>query len=166
MEIITRDLTLVNFVAGFVIIGVGIVLGSIFGKLSKKIIKSLEIEMLLKEKNIKFPFTDFVYSITRFGVYIAAVILGVFQMGIERVILIIFLTVLLLMLVIKVVTSLLSFWPNFVAGFRNNIKKGDEIGIETIKGKILGVGFLETVVKSKEGDILYIPNMFFLKRGD
>src|SRR3990167_2237062 len=55
-----------------------------------------------------------------------------------------------------------EFVPNVVAGFmiyrKNRFKEGDYIKVKDIEGKVVHVNLVETRIKTKGKDIVYIPN--------
>jgi len=163
MEFITGDITLTKIVAGLVIIGVGILLGYILGKLSRKILESFEIRRLLRERGVKFPLIDLLSSITKFIVYILAVTWGVFQMHIEIIVLLVVAIFVAILIVWRVITVLIDFIPNYIAMLSLNLKKGRTVTAGETKGKILERGIIETKIKTQEGEELYVPNRLFKK---
>ena len=60
-----------------------------------------------------------------------------------------------------------DFIPNFVAGLtlyqKRNIKPGEKILVNNIEGEILNISLLETKVRTRNGDIVYIPNSILTK---
>jgi small-conductance mechanosensitive channel len=55
---------------------------------------------------------------------------------------------------------------NFVSGVLvqadRAFKVGDEIKVQTFEGKVVKISVRTTIVESKDGDIIYIPNSIFI----
>lgn len=55
---------------------------------------------------------------------------------------------------------------NFISGIivmgDRSFKVGDEIKIRTFEGVVLKIGIRTTVLKNKEGNTIYIPNLLFI----
>ena len=156
-----QNISLIDIVAGLVIIGVGILLADILGKLTKKILESFEIEKILK--NRKFPVIDFISSFVKFFVYIIAIVWGIFQMNIELIVLVIFIIFVTIFIIWKILMGIRCFVPNFIARLKLNLNKGKTIEMKHIKGKIIEGGILESKVRSIDGEILYVPNKLLVK---
>ncbi|MAG78501.1 hypothetical protein CL616_04005 [archaeon] len=155
--LIAEDISITNIVAGLVIIGVGILVADILAKLSKKVIKSFEIDRFIK----RFPINDFFSSVVKFLVYIAAVVWGIFQMGIEWIVLLVVGGILLILLIWRIITGVKEVIPNYIAYKKLKIKKGRTFNAYGIKGRVREVGKLESLVKTAEGEILYVQNKLF-----
>jgi small-conductance mechanosensitive channel len=69
--------------------------------------------------------------------------------------------------VLSIVLGVKDFIPNFLAGIhimRNNvIKKGDRIRVKGTEGEIIQIELTEIKVKTKSGDIIFIPSSLFVK---
>ena len=146
-----------NIVAGLLVVGFGIIIGNIFKVVIKKIIRSFELERLLGEIGIRFPLEEFAGSLIQYGLYLAGLILGLTFLGLEKIVLIVILIGLFILLSIK------DFIPNFFAGIiialKKRFKEGDNIEMNTIEGKIVHIGLSEMQVKTKDGDLVIIPNV-------
>jgi len=147
-----ENITLIGVVAGLVIIGVGILLGNIGGKLTRKLLEGFEVERFLK----RFPINDLVSSGVKFLIYIAAAVWGVFQMGIEWIVLIIVGVVVGLVIIWKILMTIKDFIPNFIS----YLSKNKTIKSKYIKGRVIKRGILESKIKSADGEILYVQNRF------
>ncbi|MBS3162576.1 mechanosensitive ion channel [Candidatus Woesearchaeota archaeon] len=152
-----------NIIAGLLVVGFGIIIGNIFKVVIQKILHSFEVERLLSEIGIRFPLEEFMGSLVQYGLYIAGLVLGLTFLGLEKVVLIAILIGIFLLLALFILLALKNFIPNFFAGIMIAIKKrfkeGDIIEMDTIEGKILHIGLNEIQVKTKDGDLVIIPNV-------
>ncbi|MFH1972855.1 MAG: hypothetical protein ABIJ18_05245 [archaeon] len=147
-----ENITLIGVVAGLVIIGVGILLGNIGGKLTRKLLESFEVDRFIN----KFPINDLGSSLVKFLIYISAVVWGIFQMGMEWIVLILVGFIVCLILIWNILMAIKDFVPNFISF----LQKNQTIKSKHIKGRVIKRGVLESKIKSADGEILYIQNRF------
>ncbi|MBT4174954.1 mechanosensitive ion channel [archaeon] len=156
-----------TIVAALLIVIFGMILGNIVAKLVKRLLKELEVERVLKEQKVKFPVEDFVSSLFKYIIYIIAVIWALTQLNIATTMLYIILGLILVILISFIILAFKDIIPNFVASFvvhfRQIVKKGDYIQVDSVEGKVIEVDMQETKIKTKEGDTVMLPNSLLLK---
>ena len=156
-----------TIVAALLIVILGIILGNIVGKLVKRLLKELEVERVLKEQKVKFPVEDFVSSLFKYIIYVIAVIWALTQLNIATTMLYVILGIILVVLISFIILAFKDIIPNFVASFivhfRQIVKKGDYIQIDSVEGEVIEVDMQETRIKTKEGDTVMLPNSLLLK---
>jgi small-conductance mechanosensitive channel len=152
-----------NIVAGLLVVSFGIIIGNIFRVVIKKVIESFEVERLLGEIGIRFPVEEFTGSLVQYGLYLAGLVIGLTFLGLEKIVLIIILMAIFGVLGIFILLSIKSFIPNFFAGimiyFKKRFREGDIIEMNTIEGRVVKIGLLDMYVKTKDGDLVIIPNV-------
>ena len=161
------DLTL-NLVAAIVILLVGLVVGRFLGNLTRKVFHELELDKLLREQTrFKIPLEHFLGSLVKFIVYFISIIFALDQLGLQTAILNIILTIILIVIVAFIILSVKDIIPNLIAGLflhqKRNIKPGEKIEVNNIEGEVINVSLTETKVRTKNGDIVYIPNSILTK---
>ena len=161
------DLTL-NLIAAIVILLVGLVVGRFLGNLTKKLLHELELDRLLKEQTrFKIPLEQFLGSLVKFIVYFVAIIFALDQLGLQTAILNVILAIILISLVVFMILAIKDFIPNLVAGLilhqKRNIKAGEKIEVNNIEGEVINVTLVETKLRTKSGDMVYIPNSVLTK---
>lgn len=158
---------IINIIAAIAIIIFTIIIANILEKLIKKILNELEMDKILKEQGIKFPFENFVSSIVKYLIYFIGVIWALNQLGIATVILHIILVVILIIFIAIIIMAIKDFIPNIISGFlihsKDIIKKGNIIKLNKIEGKVIEIGIIETRIKTKDNDIMVIPNSMITK---
>ena len=156
-----------TIVAAILILVLGIIIGNIVSKLVKRLLKELEIERVLKEQKVKFPVEDFVSSLFKYIIYIIAVIWGLTYLNIGTTVLYIILGLILVILVSFIILAFKDIIPNFVSSIfihlKQKVKKGDYIVVDTVEGKVMEVDMQETRIKTKDGDMVVMPNSLLLK---
>ncbi|MFH1209227.1 MAG: mechanosensitive ion channel domain-containing protein [archaeon] len=158
----------IKVIVALVIIIFGLVFGRFLGKLTKKLLKELEVDRILKEQTrINFSVEDLLGSIVQYIIYIIAIIIALNQLGLTQTILYIVLGAILVIIIIIIILALKDFIPNIIAGFfihqKSLISKGDRIKIKDVEGTILYVSLIETKIKTRTKDIVYIPNSLLIK---
>jgi small-conductance mechanosensitive channel len=73
----------------------------------------------------------------------------------------------LMLIILTFLVGLKDIIPNFMAWIilqrKKNIRVGTRIEVKNINGHVEKIGYLETEIKTDQGDILYVPNSLFLK---
>ena len=66
-----------------------------------------------------------------------------------------------------IILAVKDFVPNAVAGFiiyqKKKIKVNDIIQVNNIEGKVIELALLDTKIKVKSNDIVFIPNSLLIK---
>ncbi len=157
-----------NLVASIVILVIGLLVGRFLSNLTKKVLQELELDRVLKEQaRIKLPLTQLISSIVKYLIYVAAIIAALNQLGLKSFILNIVLGVIIIILVIFMILSLKDFIPNLVAGLflfqKRNINPGEMIRVNNIEGEVLNITLFETKIRTRNHEIVYIPNSVLTK---
>lgn len=162
-----NDITL-NLIAAIATLILGLLIGRFLSNLVKKLLHELELDRILKEKaRIKLPLTQLITSIIKYIIYGIAILLALNQLGLRSFILNAILTIIVVLLVVFMMLSLKDFIPNFTGGLflyqKRSINPGDVIKINNIEGEILNITLLETKLRTKNNEIVYIPNSVLTK---
>jgi len=157
-----------NLVAAVVILIIGILVGRFLSNITKKVLQELELDRVLKEKvGIKLPLTQLISSIIKYLVYVASIITALNQLGLQSIILNVILWIIIAVLIVFMILSLKDFIPNLVAGLflfqKRNINAGEMIRVNDIEGEVLNITLLETKIRTRNHEIVYIPNSILIK---
>ena len=157
-----------NLIAAIVILVIGLLAGRIISNLAKKILSELELDRILREQaRIKVPLTQLISSVIKYVIYFITILMALNQLGLKSFILNAILTIVIVLLVIFMVLSLKDFLPNLTSGLfmyqKRNINPGDFIQVNNIEGEVLNVTLFETKVRTKNKEIVYIPNSVLTK---
>src|SRR3989344_4516088 len=105
--------TLINLIAAVIILLVGILIANVASKLIHRLLKELEANMLLKEQaKMRLPLDELAGSLVKYGLYLAALILALNQLGLANTTLRIILWALLLIFIIFVILAFKDIMPN------------------------------------------------------
>lgn len=158
---------MVKLVASLVILILGIIGSIIISRLFKKLLHSFEIDNVLKEQGIKIPFEEFTSNIVKYLLYFMSVIWALNVLGLATTILQIILILMLIIMIIFVILAFKDFIPNITAGFfihsKGIIKEGEKVTIGAVSGTVVSIDTIETKIKTKEKDIVLVPNAMLLK---
>ncbi len=160
--------TLAKLVAAIVILLLGLLFGRFLSKLLSKILKEINLNLFLKDElKVNFPAEEFISRVVMYIIYFTALILALNQIGLTTTVLYTILITILVIIVILTALAFKDFVPNITAGFyihhREHLKKGDNISVDNVKGKILDINLIETRIKTKEGDEVLVPNSLLLR---
>lgn len=169
-ENITGKVSLVslNLIAALVILLLGIVIGRFVSKLIQRVLKEVEINKILKEEaGVKIPVEQVIASAVKYLIYFVAVIVALDQIGLTTPILNLILIVFLVIIIIFIILAFKDFIPNLMSGLfihqRRGLNKGDRIKFNGISGTIEDISIIETKIRTKNGDIIFIPNSLLTK---
>ena len=170
VTIINEFLTsrLARLVAAIAILLIGVLFARFLSNVIKKVLKEISLNNILKEElGVKLPLEEFISRVVEYIIYFVAIIMALSQLGLTTTILYVILVVILIIIVIMIILAFKDFMPNLTAGFylhqKKHIRKGDNIEIKTLEGKILDINLVETRIKTKESDEVIVPNSMLLK---
>lgn len=156
-----------KLIAAIVILLIGIFVGRFCGNLLKKILNELNTDKILKEGGVKVPIEEFFGNALKYLIFFAAIIMALNQLGLATTVLYIILIVILIIIIILIILAFKDFVPNVTAGFfihqKRNLNVGDFISVNDVNGEIITINLVETKIKTKNGDIMYIPNSMLTK---
>jgi len=164
--IVTGNLN--SFIVAIVILLIGLLAGRLAGNISFKILRELKINKVLRENfGIRMPIQQFVSKSINYIIIFIALVMALNQLGLSKIILYIILILILLTLVLFIIVAFKEFIPNVLASFwiyqKRIIKKGDEIEIKDVTGKVLEISLTEIKLETSDNEIVYIPNSLLLK---
>jgi len=115
---------------------------------------------------VKFEPEIFVETIVKYIVYIAAFIAALNYLGITPVLLNVIFIGLIIVIIFATFLGLKDFVPNIISGIYvisvNKIRKGDNIKVSDVSGKVAEISLTETTLINK-GNKIIIPNNTIMK---
>ncbi|MBI2667173.1 mechanosensitive ion channel [Candidatus Woesearchaeota archaeon] len=159
---------IIRLIASVIILLIGFIIARLSSNLTKKILNELETNKILKEQaGVKIQVEEFLSSVIKYIIYFIAIIIALNQLGLTTKVLYALLITILVILVGFIILAFKDFIPNVVAGFmiyqKDKVKPGDVIRVKDIEGKVIHVDLIETRIKTKKNDIVYIPNSILNK---
>lgn len=157
-----------DIVVAVIILLIGLILSKLLGRIIQKLLNSIELNKLLKgATGIGIKMEEFAGKATTYIIFFFSIIAALDILNLTPAILYIISVMIILIIVISVALSIKDFIPNLFAGLflhkKNFIKEGDYIRVEDVEGQVVHVNLIETRIKTKAGDIIYIPNSTLTK---
>lgn len=163
LQVITDNRFLLEvFVALTIIIGC-LILGKIIGKILAKFIKKIALnDIIYSSIKVRLRLDKTLSTIVSYLIYFFGFVWALDYLGIASTILNLLSGAILILALILLFLGFKDFIPNMTAGFfihaKGFLKEGDLIKLHDIEGKIIYLNLVETRIKTKSGDIIYIPN--------
>ncbi len=152
---------------GIALLFIGFAIGIIVKKIVYKMLKSMELNKVTSKAGINHDLEKWISSLASFMIYLITIIIFMNHLGITSTVLYLITGAVLMLLILTFIVGLKDVIPNFVAWIviqkRELIHEGRKIDIREITGVVEKIGYLETEIKTENGDILYVPNYLFLK---
>ena len=161
----SMQLYIYNIGASITILLVGLVIGLLVKKISYKIIGEIGLNQLAPKRIKKYNLQRNVSNIISYVIYLITIIIFLDRIGIGYRWIPYFLGgVLLLLIFFSLIVWLKDAIPSFVAGvsIKKIVRPGDKIKVQNISGKIIKIGYFETVIKT-EDETLYFVNSLLKK---
>jgi len=156
-----------KIVVGIVILLFGFGLGILAQKLFYKILKEVGLNKIMSKVGITHDLEKNVSSVVSYVIYLVFIVIFLNHLGITSIVLYLIVGAVLMLLILTLLVGLKDVIPNFVAWLllqrKNAIKEGKNIDIREIAGRVERIGYLETEIRTDNGDILYVPNALFMK---
>jgi small conductance mechanosensitive channel len=147
----------------------GLIVGRILGRVLYKVLAELKLDDLFKKTtNLKISLEKIISKTIKYLIYFIAVITAMTQIGISPVTLNIIMASVILIFLIIIFFMLNYFLPNIIAGIflkrKDLFHEGDEIKVGSNKGRIIKMNLIETLIKTKNNETVYIPNSVLAKK--
>lgn len=152
-----------KLLVAFIILLIGFIIGKLFGKLAGRILHEVEIDSILSRATGRAIKLEHGISVCiTYLTYFVTIILVLNQLGITTTVLQMILGAVIIIIVISLILAIKDFVPNAFAGiyiYRHKlIREGERIKVKGIEGIVTHINLIETKLKTKEGDIVYMPN--------
>lgn len=156
-----------TIIAGIVILLLGFGLGVLIKKVIFRILKEIELNHIMSKVGMRYDLEKWISSIVSYVIYLVTIVIFLDQLGIRSIVLYLVFGGILMLIILTFLVGLKDVIPNFVAWIllqrKGKVREGRKIEVREISGTVERVGFLETEIKTDNGDILYVPNSLFLK---
>jgi len=152
---------------GIVILLIGFGLGVLSRKFALKIFREFNLNKFLGKIGITNDIENIVSIIISYVIYLFTIIIFLEKLLIKSLVLYLIAGGVITLLILSLLVGLKDVIPNFVGWIylqrKKKIKEGKRVDVREISGRVERVGYLETEIKTDNGDILYVPNSLFLK---
>jgi len=159
--------TLNNIITAIIILLIGFIIAKLIGRLVQRVLHEAELDNILKKAGAKVSFEAALSHISEYFIYFITIIFALNQLGITTFVLYALAIAAICVLAVSVFLGLRDFIPNFFAGWyiyrKDLIKEGKQVKINGIQGKVAKLSLLDTRIKTKKGDLIYMPNSVVIK---
>ena len=156
-----------NIVVAVVLLLIGIVVSRLMERLVIKVLHELELDNWLKKAGVRFALEQTVGSIIRYFGYFLTIIVALNQIGLTSFVVNLAAGGIIVLVLVAIFLGIKDFVPNFIAGVsiyqRGFVKEGDIIRVRDIEGEVREINLLDTRIKTRTGDLLFIPNSMLTK---
>ena len=158
-----------KLVITFIILLVGLIIGRIIGGIIKGVLHEIGLnDIIRKTSKIKVSVEKVISNFVSYFIYFVTIIMALTHLGLTTTVLNIIIVAIITIVIITIFFIIRDIFPNIIAGIfikqKNNIKEGDYIEIDSKTGKIVNINAIEITIKTKEGNIIYIPNSLLSKK--
>ena len=158
-----------RFVLAIITLFIGIIIGRFVGKLLNKILHELDIDRIIKKTTkIRFSVEEMISNFFSYFIYFATIIMALNQLGITTTVLEIISITIFVIIILSILLGVRDFIPNIISGIfihqKRFLKEGDKVRIGEVEGEIIKVSLIETRIRTKSDDIIYMPNSILTKR--
>ncbi len=165
-EILSRAVT--NLVLATIILLLGFIFGRIAGSFSKKALGEIGLNRLIYNfVGLSFSLENLISAFITYFIYFMAIVLALNQFGASELFFNIIAFSIGFVVLLSMLLALKDFFPNLAAGIaigrKSMLRKGDNVSIDGIEGKVLEVGFYMTKIESGKKEIVFIPNSTVIK---
>ncbi len=164
----TTQYYIYKLAVGIAILLVGFILGLLMQKFLRRILHEIGLNRIMSNVNVTYDLEKLVSLVASYLIYLFTIVIFLDQFNIKyTTVLYLILGAILVLIILSVVVGLRDVFPNFVAWMylqkKGGFKEGHHIEIREISGIVEKIGYLETEIKTEQGDLLYVPNSLFLK---
>ncbi len=155
--------TVVKVFLAILIFLAGFILGKLLGRILYKFLNEIELNKFFRESlHLKANIEHILSEILSYSIYIIALIAALEEIGIANTVLYLISAAVILLILISFFLAIRDILPNFISGLylysREGLKPGMNIEIDELKGEFIHIDLFHIRIKTKTGDILYIPN--------
>ena len=153
---------IIKIVVALIIILIGFIVGKIVGKIAYKLLNEINLNNFFhKATGLNFKPDLIISKGITYLIDFFVIIIAVDSSFTPTLIYIISASIIVI-IVFSIIIGIKDLIPNVIAGLslyrKSNFNIGDRIEINNHKGMIDKITLIETIIKKKNGDLLYIPN--------
>ena len=146
----------------------GLIIGKIVERFAYKALSEVELNKIIREyTGLKINADSFISSVLAYIIYFIAFIAALDQLGVAGYIVYMLSVLLTIVIAVSFFLAVRDFIPNLIAGTllyrKEGLKEGAHVEIAGIKGEIENVDLFQVKIRTKSGDIIYIPNATVVK---
>ena len=170
MAINTAGSLLNQAAVGIVILIAGLALGLLIKKVSYRIFQEITLNKMASDVGFSYNVEYWISSLLSYAVYLFTIILFLDQLGIRSIVIYLTIAGIIVLLLLTFIVGLKDIIPNFMGWMyirrTKTVQEKKVLELPQVSGMVQHIGYLETKIKTKNGDVLHVPNSLFLKNQD
>jgi len=152
-----------KFVVAVIIILIGFIIGRILGRLIQKLLHEIELNKIVrKATGIRLSLEEIIGNFFAYFIYFIAIVMALTQIGLTTIVLHMISAAVIVLILLSIFLGVKDFIPNVLAGifiYKNKlVEENDNIRVKETEGRVVSISLVETKIKTKKGDIIFIPN--------
>lgn len=155
-------------VVALIVLLVGFIVGKIIGKTFHWFLRAAELNKRWKElTGLDWRLESFLSSSLSGAIYFIVIIVALNVMGLSQFVVKGVSFGIISIIFISIILGIKDFIPNYIDGLRlhKRLKVHDAVLVDEMKGTVEERTWTDVKIVTEKGDILYIPNSLFLKKG-
>ncbi|MBI5065949.1 mechanosensitive ion channel [Candidatus Woesearchaeota archaeon] len=157
-----------KIVVAVLVLLIGFMIGKFLRRVSQKFLHETDLDKTMGKLNFKGSVEEFLSRTLEYLIYFITAIIAIDRLGLTAIILYILSGAILLFIILAFFLGIKDLFPNLIAGLvllrKDKLKKGDKIQVGDVEGKVEGIDLVETRVRTKKGDLIYVPNSLLYKQ--
>ena len=163
--------SLLNQVAvAIVILIAGLALGLLVKKVALRILQEMKLNKIMSGWGFSYNFEYWISSLFSYIIYLFAIIFSLDQLGIRSIVIYLGVAGIIVLILLTFIVGLKDIIPNFLGWMyirrTKTVKEKKLVELPQVSGIVQRIGYLETEIKTKNGDVLHVPNSLFVKKND
>ncbi len=163
--------TLLNQVAaGIVILIAGLALGLLVRKMSFRLLQEMGFNKIVSRAGLNYNAEYWLSALLSSFIYFFTIILVLNQLGIQSLVIYLAAAGIVILIILTFVAGIKDIIPNVLGGVhlrrKIKLKEGQKVELPEVSGTVQHIGYLETKIKTKKGDILHVPNVLFREKSN
>lgn len=157
-----------KIVVALIVLLIGFIVGKVIGKTLHWFLRAAELNKRWKElTGLDWRLESFLSSILSGMVYFIVIIVALNVMDLSQFLVKGVSFGIISIIFISIILGIKDFIPNYIDGIRlhKRLKVHDTVIIDEMKGAVDECTWTDIKITTEKGDILYIPNSLFLKKG-
>jgi len=149
-----------------IILLVGVVLARLLERLVRYGLYQIRLDKALLSRGFSLPLEALIGNVVKYGLYFVTFVVALNEVHITSQVVSIIAFAVIVVVVVSIALGIKDFLPNIWAGFwlhrRRFFQAGDVIEVNGVEGTVVSVDVLETQVRTRNGDIMFLPSSLLL----
>jgi small-conductance mechanosensitive channel len=158
---------LTKVVLAAIVLLLGFIIGKLVGKLTQKVLHEFDLDKALRAAGLKLSLEELIAMFVTYTIYFVAIVMTLDQLGLNTVVFNVIAFGVIAIIILSVILAIKDLIPNMFAGVfihqKRWIRVGDKLKLRDLEGKVVYINLFETKLKTKRGDIIFIPNSALIK---